>query len=364
MKKSIAFLINSLEFGGAQRVFIDDANAFLREGYKVTFFVLYEGKTEDALASELDAGVELVHLAARSAFDGKALRRCAYYVKQNSIGTLITTLNDGNRSGQWVALMVPHLRLIEREANTLSTKTFLQKMLDVVFFWVPYKVIAVSSEIQKSLIRLRPFSRKKILLLPNAVTLPPLRDTFAERAGVAAPVRILSVGRLTEQKNYALLIEALGTLHQEGLDFLLTIVGEGVLRESLEERIQRAGLKERVSLLGHLSHAAVLEQYAQADIFVSTSRWEGSPNVVLEALSYGLPVVATAVGGVPDVVTDGVEGVLVPSEDTAALAKALKSLIKDPALRKKLGTAARRHVERDFSREARFARLRGIVEAA
>jgi glycosyltransferase involved in cell wall biosynthesis len=366
-KKKIAFLINSLEFGGAQRVFVDDANEFVRAGFDVTFFVLYDGKTEQALVSELNSTVKQVFLNAKSPYDVRAITLCLKELRLSNTCVLISTLNDANRVGQFVALFSGlEIKLIEREANTLKSKTFLQKTLDALFFWVPYRIIALSTEIQRSLMHLLPFSHRKIILLPNAIKVPD--ESHANARTIQSDANqsplILSVGRLTEQKNYELLIQAVASLQKKGFNFLVEIVGEGILRADLEKRIREAGLEKIVSLPGHLPHEQVLERYEKADIFVSTSRWEGSPNVVLEALSYGLPVVATRVGGVSDIIKDGVQGLLVSSGNKEELESALERLLKDGELREKLGTAARERVQKDFSKEARFARLRAIVEAA
>jgi glycosyltransferase involved in cell wall biosynthesis len=361
-KKKIAFLINSLEFGGAQRVFVDDANEFVRAGFDVTFFVLYDGKTEASLAAELDTAIKQICLNAKSPYDARAIISCLKQLRQSNTRVLISTLNDSNRVGQLVALFSGlKIKLTEREANTLKSKTPLQKTLDAVFFWVPYRIIALSTEIQRSLMHLLPFSHRKIILLPNAIKVPD--ESHANARTIQSPL-ILSVGRLTEQKNYELLIQAVASLQKKGFNFLLEIVGEGILRAELEKQIQEEKLEKLISLPGHLPHEQVLGLYEKADIFVSTSRWEGSPNVVLEALSYGLPVVATRVGGVSDIIKDGVQGLLVSSGDKEELESALERLLKDGELREKLGTAARKRVQKNFSKEARFARLRAIVEAA
>ncbi len=360
-KPSIAFLINSLEFGGAQRVFIDDANEFIRAGYDVTFFELYSGKTEQALVSDLNPEVSLFNLDARSPYDIHAVQRCLAECTRRNVHTLISTLNDSNRAGQWLVLLSGfHIRLIEREANTLKSKTVVQKTLDALLFWIPYKVIALSTEIQNSLARLLPFAKHKIVFLPNATKI----QTTKVRSYESAVPRILSVGRLQEQKNYSLLIETLAMLHAEGIPFTATIVGDGVLHAELHAQAREEGVSKELSFMGHLPYKQLQSEYEKADIFVSTSRWEGSPNVILEALSYALPVVATKVGGVSDVMTDGVDGLLIQSGDVKACAAALRTLLTDAQAREKYGMAAQARIRKDFSPEARFTRLRSLVDRA
>lgn len=356
---TIAFLLNSLEFGGAQRVFIDDANDFARAGYTVFFYVLYGRAGEYPFGKELGPAVRTVFLNARSPFDLSAVRRCESELRRSGAQVLFSTLNDGNIFARWVALMSgSRIRLVQREANAPSSKTFMQKALDVLLSWVPHRILALSHETRDSLTCLLPFARRKITLLPNAVTIPVL-----DRSQSLNPVPVIfSVGRFTYQKNYELLIAALGRLARSGVPFTATIAGAGQLRDTLETQVQKEGLEGKITFLGTIAHEEVLKRYATADLFVLPSRWEGSPNVILEAMAYGLPVVATSVGGVRDIIIDGKEGLLVPSDEEAAMAEALGKLLTDAGLRQQLGAAARQRVGA-FSREIRFSHLRAIVNA-
>lgn len=143
---------------------------------------------------------------------------------------------------------------------------------------------------------------------------------------------LVAVGRLEEPKGFDVLVEAMPLLRD---DVVLVVAGDGTEREALTAAAQRAGVTDRVRLLGQRSDiGAVL---ATADAFVSSSRREGMPMAVLEAMARGLPIVATSVGDVPATVGDG--GLIVPPEDPDALAGALRQL-RDDALRDRLGTAA------------------------
>lgn len=357
--KTVAFIINSLEFGGAQRVFIDDAQDFVRIGFTVYFFVLYGKSGDFSFEKDLDPAIHTVWLQARSPFDFSAVKKCVLDLRRSNTGALISTLNDGNIFARWVTLVHGSgMRLIQREANTLSSKTFGQKFLDVVFSWVPYRILALSVETELSLKRLLPFSKKKIVRLSNAITIPVDLTLRKERA---IPL-VLSVGRLTPQKNYGILIAALGILARAGSSFTAVIAGEGYLRKTLETQIEDERLTGKVTLLGHVPHKEILKWYEKADLFVSTSRWEGSPNVILEAMSYALPVVATTVGGVPDIITNGREGYLVSFEDIVALSEAIGRILGDVSLRQSYGTAAQDRVRTAFSRDARFLRLHAMVD--
>jgi glycosyltransferase involved in cell wall biosynthesis len=127
----------------------------------------------------------------------------------------------------------------------------------------------------------------------------------------------------------------------------LLIAGDGPERPRLVSEIARLGLDGAVELLG--TRGDVHELLAAADVFVLSSESEGMPMSVLEAMAAGLPVVASAVGGVPEVVRDGETGALVPPRDPVALAEAIRLLVADPALRQRFGDAGRRRVEREFA---------------
>ena len=168
---------------------------------------------------------------------------------------------------------------------------------------------------------------------------------------------ILAVGRLVPKKGYPFLIDALAALRSGGASFRCRIVGGGGMREELKALIQAAGLSEMVEMLGARTQDEVNDEYARADIFVQASvvveggDRDGVPNSVMEAMASGVPVVGTNVAGIPEVISDGETGLVVPEGDAAALAAALGSLLIDPELRSRLGAAARMKVERELSRD-------------
>lgn len=171
--------------------------------------------------------------------------------------------------------------------------------------------------------------------------------------GNHAPI-ILAVGQLKEKKGFTYLLQACHELHTEGYAFKCQIIGEGPLREDLENQIHQLNLTQVVELCGALPHEKVIEMYSQATIFVlpavtsSDGDRDGIPNVILEALAMQLPVVSTLHSGIPEVIKHGVNGLLVEAKDVPSLAAALISLIKQPAMRKSLGQAGRDTVIEKF----------------
>jgi glycosyltransferase involved in cell wall biosynthesis len=168
------------------------------------------------------------------------------------------------------------------------------------------------------------------------------------------------VGRLTEQKALPVALAAIAEV--EGAR--LTLVGDGPERASLERRARELGLEDRVRFLGSLPRDEALRYLAGARAAVLSSAWENLPHAAVEALAVGTPVVSTSVGGVPEVVRDGENGLLVPAGDVAALSDAIRALLEDSALHDRLAAATKPSVAA-IGRDATYERLeRFLAEAA
>jgi glycosyltransferase involved in cell wall biosynthesis len=196
-------------------------------------------------------------------------------------------------------------------------------------------------------------SRIEVLVNPA----PPPGDV--EPADVP-PGTFVFVGRLTEQKALPVLLDALRVVEGAKLE----LVGDGPERAALEAGAAARGLEGRVRFLGALPRDQVLARLAGARAAVLSSAWENLPHAAVEALSVGTPVVSTAVGGVPEVVHDGENGLLVPANDPGALADAMRAIFLDDGLRSRLAAAAQPSVAA-IGRDAIYERLeRILVEAA
>jgi glycosyltransferase involved in cell wall biosynthesis len=189
-------------------------------------------------------------------------------------------------------------------------------------------------------------------------TLPSLRNGSDERE----PARVLSVGRMVEKKGTDVLIEALARLPVD-VAWRFDHVGGGPLSASMRRLAERRGLAARIRWHGPLTQEELLQRYREADLFVLASRIaadgdrDGLPNVLMEAQSQGLAVLASRVSAIPELVVDGVSGRLVPPEDPDTLATELAGLIGDPALRARLGGAGQERVRTRFSLQAGIAQL-------
>jgi glycosyltransferase involved in cell wall biosynthesis len=192
------------------------------------------------------------------------------------------------------------------------------------------------------------------------------------RTGGGNPAVILSVCRLVEKKGVDVLLEALARLPRD-LTWKFVHVGGGPLKDALERRARSLGVAQRIEWRGPLTQDRLLEEYRKADLFALASRIardgdrDGLPNVLAEAHSQGLACIATRVSAIPELVREGVTGVLVDENDPAALARALAALIADPARSRALGAAGQARVRGEFELEAnleRLARKFGLAGAA
>jgi glycosyltransferase involved in cell wall biosynthesis len=219
-------------------------------------------------------------------------------------------------------------------------------------------VIACNADVADELRR----AGAPVSLIPHGVDL----DRFqpSPPPGGAVP-RLLAVGRLVPKKGFPVLIDAAARMRAP---FELRVVGAGAQRDALQRRIAAHDVQGRVVLAGPRTHDELPAEYAGADVVVVPSvadadgDRDGLPNVVLEAMASGRPVVASDIGAVSSAIIDGRTGVLVPPGDPDALADALDLVLARPDLRERLGREARAHVERDYELQRCTTRLRGFLE--
>jgi len=246
-----------------------------------------------------------------------------------------------------------------------DAKVRVYNQLDRWSLRVPERVITVCRPFLEELTQ-KGIREEKISVMHNSVT-PIAEATTAElaalreRYGIRPGVRVLvTIGRLSREKAQGDLIAALNELrrNRNAENFKLLIVGDGPDRDRLEQAVRDADLVERVVFVGHLND--VHAYYSLADVVVVPSHSEGSPNVVLEAMAAGKPIVATKVGGIPELVTDGENGLLVPPGDHVEMAKAIDLVLSDSSLAARLAARGRALVSERHTPEAYRTALIGI----
>jgi len=183
------------------------------------------------------------------------------------------------------------------------------------------------------------------------------RFSFLRSAGKHADFSVLSVARLAGDKALDFLISAVAYLKDRVDGLSLTLVGDGPMRGDLEDQARDLGIAGIVRFTGALEHEDVCAEYVKADVFALPSFWEGIPVVLIEAMAVGVPVIATRITGIPELIADGENGLLVPTGRSDALALAILKLYENRSLMEKFAIESRRIVGQEYSSQKRTERL-------
>jgi glycosyltransferase involved in cell wall biosynthesis len=214
--------------------------------------------------------------------------------------------------------------------------------------------IAISAHIKQFLMDVERASPEKVEVihygLPFTENFQPPEKSLCDELSLPADARLIgSLCRLVPQKGLHLALDAMAMLTHKNPDLHYIIAGDGPLRAELTQQAERLNIRERVHFLGWRSDVQSL--MAQIRIFVAPSLWEGFGLVFLEAMSAARPVVASNISAIPEIVADGETGLLVPPNDAASLAKAIQSLLDDPARAEKMGAAGRNRLQTHFNEQ-------------
>jgi glycosyltransferase involved in cell wall biosynthesis len=247
----------------------------------------------------------------------------------------------------------PSVRVISTEHGRLNDQpaTIKRRIGTRVLNWLPATVVAVSRSLRSQLLA-EGFPESRVRVVRNGIDpgpppAPELRRDARARLGLHEDELVIgAVGRLAPVKDFGALIAAFGLVRSLPGRARLVIVGDGPERAALLSEARAANVSRAVLFTGHQDDVPSL--MPAFDIFVNSSIYEGVSLTVLEAMAAGLPVVATAVGGTPEIVDDGVNGRLVPRRAIREMASAVAGLARDPELRARFGAAGRSRVLQSF----------------
>jgi glycosyltransferase involved in cell wall biosynthesis len=344
-------VVLSLTPGGTERLVIDICKR-LAPSFDVSVCCLDE---EGAWAADARAhGVEVIALHRRDGFRPEIGRRIARLAAERRIDLLHCHQYSPFVYGRIATAWHRTLKLVYTEHGRLSDAppTWKRRMVNPLLARFDGPIVAVSDELRRHMIDAR-FPAARVAVIRNGIEVgsPPSpvdRQAARQALGIDGETSIaVSVARLDPVKDFATLLDAFATVRRQLPRSRLLIVGDGPERGWMAERARQPDLEGAVDLLGY--RADVRSVIAAADVYVNSSISEGISITILEAMAAGLPVVATAVGGTPEVLTADAGGVLVPSRDPGRLASALLDLLADPDRRTAMAAAARRRLESSFT---------------
>ena len=344
--RHIAFYISSLSRGGAERVFVNLAEFFLAEGYRVTMVTQYQypQEKEYVLSSRIKRVIS--DLTPEELSGSRLVNFCRRVSKLHRIWKaerpeLVLACNGKNNFMAVVTTMFTRTSAVVSvvgEAKREYPNRLMHTLANLLF---PHAAgIVLQTERSRGFFNKR--VQRRAVILPNSLNPAFIRPRYeGEREK-----RIVAVGRLDTNKNHEMMIRAFAALRDRYPEYTLTIYGEGELRRYLEDLIEELGISQRVFLPGLVPDVAA--RIERASLFLLTSYSEGVSNALIEALAIGLPVIATDVpsGGTEELICDGCNGSIIPTGDQRALERAMTKLLDDPAYAERLGREAAKIQER------------------
>lgn len=352
MKKiKVIQIIPMLGPGGAERVAVDLVRSLDRQQFEVAVVSIWRrvGCELENLLDNCNARVE--YLGKGKGFDSRMYHRLHRVLKDYRPDVVHTHLHVLRYALPSLLLLRPATMV--HTVHNLAEREVELKAQCIQRFAFNHGVIpvAVSEEVAHSLEHL--YGIPQCRVIPNGIATDHyarprvVRREWRAKAGFTEDqVLFVCVARFAPQKNHALLLKAFARVSAYDPRAHLLLVGEGPLREQLETQAQSLGLARRIHFLGLRND--IPDVLGATDVFVLSSDWEGNPLSVMEAMASGLPIVSTAVGGVPGLFEGGREGLLVRSGDVKGLSNSMATLLNNSEIRRSMGLAAGRRARRAF----------------
>jgi glycosyltransferase involved in cell wall biosynthesis len=370
MSRYNVFLLNTqMEAAGAQKAMLELARGLQQRGHEVSVVTMYDKDAYVPLFEE-SYGLTIVDLEMKQPGSRNSLVQVWHFVcglirlyklmRIRRPQIIQTFTHYSNILGVLIAWLAQVPIRISSQRNSLKGYPSLSLWLDrtVANSFLTHKMIAVSEETRRFSSDEEGIKPDKLVTIHNGINVERFsidlsseaeRNLRQELGLEADSLIILTVARLHPQKGHQYLIEAIPQVVQDFPQAHFLFVGEGGLREDLARQVKEVKLNECVHFLG--VRQDVPQLLAISDLFVLPSLWEGLPNSILEAMAAGVPVIATNVGGIPEIIDHEKTGLLVSPADPIALKKIIQRLLTDESLLTSMTEAAKKRVEREFSQD-------------
>ena len=362
MPAKILFVIDGLEFGGGERVFLQ-----LIDGLYAKYDIFVATHPAGLFFEKLiNMNVKICPLDMKKRFSFKRFFVLRKIIKRNFINIVHSQGARSDFPARVTSFFVKQPKLVSTVAMPVLgfDVSVLKKM---TYYFADYitsplvdRYLVVSKTLKNHLTANYPISPSKVEVIYNGIEVDQYRSDEALKVAwrnkngfQENDILIGAIGRLVWQKGFECLIECVPKIVRTYPDAKILLVGDGPLKERLEVLAGRLDIKRNLIFAGFRSD--IKEILSAVDLLVIPSLLEGFPMVTLEAMAMAKPIVATRIDGITEQITDGVDGILVPPKDPSALAKAVVQVLNDKELARSMGLAAREKVEQEFSVEKMVA---------
>ena len=344
MSLTIAQFTADLNRAGQQRVVVDLAKGFRSKGHRsLVCTTLSDGELEEELKP---AGIGYRRFNLSKNYDLRAVVPIMKYLREQKIDVVITHGFYGSFIPRVSTLCARIPAFLHVEHNVSDQKRFYHVLINNFFSLFTDRIVCVSSKARESLLEIEKPVSSKVAVIPNGLN----TERFSGSTTINRPrdvKRVGIVGRFYEQKGHRYFIDAAALILQRDKAVEFVFVGDGPLRSDMEKRVLKAGIEAHCHFYGERSDIG--ELLRTFDVFVLSSLWEGLSISLLEAQFLGVPSVVTAVGGNPEIIRDGWNGLLVPPENPEQLASAVLRVLGDEALQRKFSENAKRLVAEKYT---------------
>jgi glycosyltransferase involved in cell wall biosynthesis len=357
---NVMHVIEDLENGGAERVLVTLVSGLDPRRFRPVVCCLTK---KGRMAAELEGrGIPVVTMNKRPKIDLAMLFRLRQIMREQKIAIAHTHVFTANFWGRLAAILAGVPVLITHEHSTFTVENRYRRWIESVLIRRTHRMIAVSENLRHRLLNKGGFSPDAVMTIHNGLRLHSARLNEARREQLRQELGLQkfdhvigTVGRFEPRKNYPLLLEAMTMVLQRHPAAALLMIGAGPEEKKLQQQARDAGMAPQVIFTGYRSD--ISELLGLMSTFCLSSTTEGISMAILEALLAGVPVVATQVGGNPEIIPDRAYGILVPSGDAAALAEALAETLVDREAAKQMAARGQIRVRELFSERHMIERI-------